>query len=952
MKRYNIFFAFVLIFLVSCAHDELGFGGNGISSKNGFQIIGAAEDFDVKTVGTRADGDDIADSYISEMTMFIFKADGSLVQGYSDSGLNTKCSSAINIQKGNPTFLVDTEDGILASLDGSDQTVVYYDNNANDLGQCKIYIVANAWHQLQSELDNITTLTALEEFTLDIDATLAMPKKDDGHYRGFPMIGTHSDDVNFKLKKGESNTHSVATIPLKKLYTKVRFTMQVNAAQLVSGQIPKFQIEKAEVFNIPKKVRMGRGLDSNGKPVYTSTDSDDYITEVADGTVSDANMNTYYQFTGNAPFVITDFKDNRKTIEHTLSATPSENFLIEFGFYMPEHKVTPNTINYPPGIDDDSKQRFKPEGVGVVRNGDGSISAAKIASFVRIHGTYTDHNGQIKTAIYDVYLGQNNSDDFTVKRNQLLTNKLIIIGLTNYHDPYHGAEGIISIDHRVDIEDKGFNLSMERTAILDAHFEVRPLDIELSPGSTMTITIPEGNRSWLAMESDAVARSSGDNNLYVNTTTDRKGVRKYFTTNLVSELTNSNGGTLTVSHSNSENKTEIHRVWFYVDENVNVYDKTGATAPNGDGSYTVSDEMYRVGNVNFAYTGKVDQETGLIPTHSVTIKFQQWNLWRVWNSEGTRYYDIEHEEEYLNNYASDQVYGQTQDGMPWGLDGIQISKSRKAAYINANEGFLGWLINLLGGNYDTWINNMIETSGLAPFYDFYLERDERPENVGYRNFSGRTFNQEIITTLNQLYASYTDTNKKKQVQVDGLTLIDDPQSAIAYCYHKNKRNNSGNVVTANWYLPAIDEIEEISIGAYDEFDKVFQSQKYWSCQPAAYNKTLRLERERWVIVQLSDEVQTGQYMDDNLNRARATSVEYAPTNSNANEDGYVNISSGVDGIEGTWTLHFTQTGTFVNDESGYSKNTGTNQTNYSNHLGNLSRSENARIRAVYRSGTK
>ena len=160
------------------------------------------------------------------------------------------------------------------------------------------------------------------------------------------------------------------------------------------------------------------------------------------------------------------------------------------------------------------------------------------------------------------------------------------------------------------------------------------------------------------------------------------------------------------------------------------------------------------------------------------------------------------------------------------------------------------------------------------------------------------------------------------------------------------------MVTANWYLPAIDEIEEISIGAYDEFDKVFQSQKYWSCQPAAYNKTLRLERERWVIVQLSDEVQTGQYMDDNLNRARATSVEYAPTNSNANEDGYVNISSGVDGIEGTWTLHFTQTGTFVNDESGYSKNTGTNQTNYSNHLGNLSRSENARIRAVYRSGTK
>ena len=265
--------------------------------------------------------------------------------------------------------------------------------------------------------------------------------------------------------------------------------------------------------------------------------------------------------------------------------------------------------------------------------------------------------------------------------------------------------------------------------------------------------------------------------------------------------------------------------------------------------------------------------------------------------------------------------------MPWGLDGVILSNSRKAAYIDASNGLLGAIIDAFGGSYDSWINSMIDQSGLAPFYDFYLERDERPQNIGYRNFSGRIFNEEIVTTLKNQYNASTDADLKKAIQVEGLSLIDAPQSAIAYCYHKNKRDQSGNVVEAKWYLPSIDEIEEISIGAYDEFEKVFQNQKYWSCQPSAFNKVLRVERERlggW----LGTEVQNGSYMDDNEYRARATSVFYDPTNPNANDLGYVNISSGVNGVEGTWTLHFEWLGAFVPGESGYEKNTGTNQTNY------------------------
>ena len=975
MRRFNILFAFAFILLTSCFTDEVDYVGYQPSSKGGIHIVGAVEEYDVKSVGTRADDDDIADSYISEMTMFIFKDKNNnledkdnnkfeLIQGYSDAGRTQACTSAINIQRGNPTFLIDTEEGILADLSGgSDTDIVYYNNDANDLGACDIYIVANAWHQLSAPdpnnsgkryVDTIKNLADLEAFVYQADDTLAMPADGSGNVIGFPMIGKQQGG-SFKLKKGDDNEgNAVATIPLKKLYSKVRFTMQINADQVVAGQTPKFTISKVEVFNVPKMARLGRDYDKDGNLSYEY----DYTEEMGfESTYKPSDLYYYTNTAEDPPFVIDQF--NKKTIYHSTSSTTDD--IIEFGFYMPEHKVTPNPIQLPSTMTPEEKEKYaqyyKPTGVGAVRNGDSTTSAAKIATFVRIHGSYTDHNGQILGVTYDIYLGQNNSDDFTIKRNQLLNNKLIITGLTNHKGAYPDAEGNISIDHRVEVADRGFNLSMERTAILDAHFEVRPLDIELQPGATMTVTIPDAQNSWVAMEDDAVAYSN-TSGLYVNTTTARKGVRKYFTTNLVKELnaaplqgTPGNGGT--IFFENTTKETKMFRIWFYVDENPNVYDKTGATLP-ADG-YTVSKEQYRVCPVQFTYQGTKKDENGQdVPvTKEETINFQQWNLWRVWNTAGTRYYDIEHEEEYLNNYASDQQYGQTQNGMTWGLDGITLSNSKKAAYIDTDGGVLGWLMSIIGMSYEEWLNDIIESTKLAPYYDFYLERDTRPKGIGYRNYSGIDFNKEIAVTLRTLQASsdseITDA-MKKSAKIDGIILTEDPQSAFAYCYHKNKRDGDGKVVKQKWFLPAIDEIEEISMGAYDEFEQVFQNNKYWSCQPAAFNKTLRVIRQRAYIGNVT---QDGSYMDDNTNRARATSVLYDPTNPNANTNGYVNISSEVNGNEGTYTLTITQfSGELVSH--GYVENTGSNKTNYlnPNHPGNLPRTEKCRIRAVYRSGTK
>lgn len=1009
MRKFNIFIVLAFLF-TSCVVDDLQYIENGPRDiESGIKIFGTVQDFDVKKVTTRADEGSSelpSDSFISEMTMFVFKGDGKLIQGYRSRTVTSyddknnahvvtyndddKCSSAINLQKANPTFLIDTQDGLIASLDGDSPTVIFYDHKAEDLAKCKIYIVANAWHALEPELDKIKTLADLEAITLDIDDNLSMPKKDDGSYRGFPMIGTHRKFANnegadtFDLRKtGENKAGAVAKIPLKKLFSKVSFTIQVNANEVVNT--PKFKLEKVEVFNVPSKARLGRELDSNGKPTYKN--SEDYIVEMVGK--NSYTTKDYYHFT-EQPKELPNTSFSRTEISHTTQKklTEGSEYLIEFGFYMPEHKVTPNYnsstfTGYPDNIDEDFKQYYKPDLVEAVRNGGGTTTNGKNATFVRIHGKYTDHNGQIKNVRYDIYLGQNNTDDFTVKRNQLLTNKLVITGLTNYHDAYGDNQQNISVDHRVDVDYAGFNLSMERTAILDSHFEVRPLDIELQANSSMTITIPKEYRRWIAMEDDAAARSGVNSGLYVNTSYKRKGVRKYFTTDLVRELNGTNGGTVTVAHSGANpNKTEIHRIWFYIDENPNVYDKTlpgqDAQGNNIDYStnnatdsfnttYNISKNLYRLGKVNFFYSGDgTDPDTSSTPT--TVVNMQQWNLWRVWsapNENGVRerYYDIEHEEEYLNNYASDVQYGPAKDdGMVYGLENVQLSDSEQSIVASQSGYSLGTIFN----SFFTSITDMANTAlNNVAKYDFYLPRDfediilttEQQSSLTIREYSGRAFNEEIAATLKANYPTHQIESYKPEdypAQIDKLYLTQDPQSAFAYCYHKNKRNDNGVVENQKWYLPAIDEIEDIAAGAYDEFDQVFQNKKYWSCQPA-YNKE-SLKAKIVTKLELGEAYLLADYYVDNIKRARATSIvitiengKQKPNNIPSHTPGYSGKREGnANGIYSSWldvtldgfSFDVPRTDIPISDEE------------YAKVPGNLPRTTNCRIRAVYRSGTK
>lgn len=868
MKRYIHTLLFgVLLSLTSCVMDDPFIDGDMPTpgSDGGLHIIGSAADFDPLNVGTRADGNAYPDSYISEMTMFVFKNNGDLIQGYDAS--QTPTSSAINIQQSNPTFLIEAKKydgtGIISSM-GASLNIKYFDNKAGDISACSIYIVANAYHQIKHLIDGndangeIKKLSDLNEVLLTIDDTLAMPKKEDGTVIGFPMIGnaiTADNNVaTFNLKYSEdTSSNAVANIPLTKVYSKVCFTMQVVAKQVVKdGPTPKFQLTKVEVFNLPSKAHLG----------YIAGD---YATEVCGDNLNDENIADYYHYDS-----VNDTPVNLnvpvQTIYHNSSTTITESDVIKFQFYMPEHMVTPNPIPYPENIPDDRKQYYKPKGVAAGSDGTGS----KIATFVRIHGSYTDHNGRIKGVSYDIYLGQNEKDDFEIKRNQQLNNFLIITGLTNHKDAYFGNEGQynISIDHRVTMTDRGYNVYMEREAILDSHFEVRPVDFELQNGSAITIVIPKEYQSWIAMESDAVACKTKDDRKYIDLTNEKRGVRKYFTTDLVSELTNvaehtitmDDGrsittnkdevkGTITLEHSSRygglNKDTEHFRVWFYVDENPNVYDETGTgklTSESGD--YTVDLNQYRLAPVKLYYTNTATDNPDIDAEAVHTINFQQWNLWRVWsqpNDSGVRerYYDIEHEEEYLYNFASDDQYGQTkEEGMPWGLNEEQLSKEHRSFTNNTNN-----------DSWNTYIN-----SNTLPTYDFYIAKHDgnfaviAGANMVHR-YAGQHFTSEIFENSNG--------------KVKHLTMYQPASGAVEYCYNKNKRNSDGSIAEVEWYLPSADELEDFIVAGYSSF-KEFQDNYYWTSQPAYIRNVYYYEDSRNTFPFI--------VYDDNPTYARATKV--------------------------------------------------------------------------------
>lgn len=818
---YILALAIILPSLGSCTLEDFSVSPE-FTQKGDIQILGAVVDFDNKNVGTKALGsEENEESLITEMSMFIFDSNGDLV---------TERPVVIKDYNTTPdAFMIEIGDentqGIIGSLNGSVSGQLYkYDKTNGNLDKCKIYIVANAEHYKKtvdgievSIYEGIRTLGQLLDQTLPLTG-FEIPRHN-GKKVGFPMIGTTEDDVTFNLLDASKNQNKIATIPLRKLYSKVVVNMVINADQLVDEYIPKFELQKWSVKDSPTKVKFG-------------ADRMGYVTDWEDSQETNSATN--------------------QTIMHTASNIfeADQNDIISFTFYMPEHLVSvSNDYEYPDNISENEKQRFKPD----------RLANGQKATYVYIEGTYYDQHNQVKQVKYKLYLGQNNTDDFKVVRNQQLNNYVTIKGLTNSTSAL-GPNGVtnISVDHRVEVTNEGFAIAMERETLMDAHFEVRPVDITLSAGSSITVIVPESDRGWIAIEN---SQPEGTNHV------EGKGVRKYFTTDLISTLATDDETDAigpVIKFENTDDRSQKYRFWVYVDENPNVYDKTGTgKTANEGGTHKVSTTESRLGKIQFVYTDANDN------TKTVNYNIVQRNLWRIWNSGKTRFYDIEYHEEYLYNYAADGLYGSTTDGMEWGLADKQISSKYDAFSYDVGwtggSGILGSIVSWIKSLINGIINGQIKNK---PKYDFYNSSVDAPDGGTVRAYKGKEFSNEIIEKL-----ILNNDNSGK------LLLNETPSSAVEYCYHKNKRDNTGNIIIKNnddtydessvkWFLPSIDQIEDIVIGGYGDFD-VFQDKFYWSSQPSFKPVDWTAYADLWLW---KGDV-TGNFFFDDITRARATKVK-------------------------------------------------------------------------------
>ena len=707
------------------------------------------------------------------------------------------------------------------------------ESDAADFANATIYILANVPQYADDDLPaNVEALKTNSCKVTGIDLV----------EEGFPMIGS----LTVNLEPTSNLEDNVLEIPLENLYSKIVFNIKVDSDQKLEGFVPSFRLEEWEVHQVPQRVAFG-----------TSEQTMFYHTAIQENGAD--KVFTSMVTTGNNPVL---HKDG----------------VLSFCFYMPEHKVNPAvseetyfaTIE---NIGEHEKQRHKPCLVDKADNPSILDEYQGKPTYVLLKGVFTDHQGYMKNVSYKIYLGENNYSNFQINRNCQYNNSVTIRGITNH---FESSDENISVDHRVTVEKDEFTFYVERETHLDSHFEVRPIDIEFekegldydgsrvelvlltSTGEEPTNHNQQNLPGWVRFENMNDITSNSNNHC-------DNGKRLYFTEDLVTNTLKNNYRT-TIRYNDTSK-----RIWTYFDENTDDVE--------GVRSATIRAKFY--------------EKDASTPAKVMDFKFQQRNLHPV--SYGGRGYLIEYYEEYLYNFDPKENYGNTTDGMEWGLDGVQLSHTDQAIMVTGGWNFISDLMN----------QYMIPNYGI--YYDFYIPRDD-PKNTGVitHEYAGYTFCNNIIDNVN----GNTDIAEH---HIKELTLVQDPKSAIEYCYNKNKRNAQGIVENVKWYLPAIDEIEAITKGGYTEFD-VFQNKHYWASQPAFnYHK---LDISVWVLVTINRD---GNYMTDNVNRARATKVLYKGKDSSG-KDIYENEESGVpDGYSsGTLQIRSIQSN---NDRNKYLENT-------------------------------
>ena len=760
-----------------------------------------------------------------------------------------------------------------------------------DMSNAKLCMVAN-YPAYASKSDAPQTLDDLNAVTVS-----AFPVIQEIPDAGFPMVGSlpNAEITQLNLETDGTLPKKVLQIPLINLYSKMAFTLKLDVEQSTGYVVPLFQLDSWSVYNMPKSVCLGEE------------------TETSNSTQPKYAPFTFHQVTGTNPIV------NKSSVT--------------FSFYVPEHKLIPdNPVTNYGTMGDDDKQKLKPL----------HVSEGETPVYVYLVGTYYDHQGHRYPVNYKIYLGENNYDDFNIKRNVQYNNNVTIKGITNSNPgtAYDPSNNTVSFDYRVNVEKEVFSFYVERETLLDSHFEIRPLDIDFEKDSKqydqnayveLVIMKKTGNdyvepgadetnlveANWLRFENINDIADKSEDHLW----TDRfYGKRKYFTTDLVTSKLNKTMNIRTIIKHTGNTKGS-KRVWVYFDENT--------AGSDGTREAVIRAKFY-------------ENNSATEPDKVLDYYFVQRNLFPVSYTDTesdpkvTYDYLIEYFEEYLYNFDPKDKYGNTTDGMKWGLENVPLSNKHDAIFLTSLENDDWGIIDFIRKIIVSYIAGQIKP--LRIYYDFYLPNDHTEADT--HNRKGYEFCQEIIQTVNG-YDGKDGSPDFSQHHIGKLDLGTDPKSAIEYCYNKNKRSDDGTIQEVHWYLPSIDQIEDITIAAHNQFT-VFQNKYYWASQPA-------YQRHRFTYDGRIYDV-TEPYMTDDAGydknnaivhpgRARATKVLWDPV-----QETFHKALSGVPETYYSGTNVLSSGG----DSSDYQENESNVTDDKKYQEGNKSRTDINRIRCVYK----
>ena len=726
---------FLFAGLSSCQQDESIYAPQPTPEGEGYALSFISDPLDELKVTTRSsDPKNDEEKRINRLYIFFFGSDGNYLEGGYLEGYGNAPEQGGYYAPG---------EGV-TTLKISNETTNF--TNPELAKNATVYAVANVDPSLFRELDDngrpskITKLSDLESFIYAPIGNLSVGLP----ANGMPMVGKETIDLTSTTNEKDR------TINLKALMARIDVNIQLNS-DITDNRLPSMLLTRWTVKNVPTQVAFAEPTDNNSETNLSD--------ETKRNIVGSERTQLIYNNQGN----------------------------IAFTFYMFENRQNSNgtAITYPEGIEEYQKQRYKPQ------------LANDNATYVEIQSEYTTYNNATYSVTYKLYLGSNHTDNFQVKRNHQYKNDITIKGLLgrDYADTGTDEDEKYTFDARVNVseEENKYYIAMLRERNHDAHFCVTPMDVylfdetnkptievilgEVADGSENATNVPD----WIRMEripAENMADGSVPANLSsTNLATNQpwyagNGKRKYFTTGLLSELSDV-GKHVTIQNTRD-------RIYFYIDENLTLQARSAiVTLIYKENGTEVSRRTVEIGQVH------------LLP---VTLRDNQGTIYMEQYEEYLDHYDP------LDEHQTEQIY----DGLPWAATGSVL----------ANQ-----TIEQL---YEDWNVTAITST---PYDDpFLVINDGLPYSsfIIYRAGQGRmTLNDKPLSAAQYCH------NKNKRNQ-SGDVPASYQERGIIDDYYEEVSND------AKWFLPGIRQMEDALTQYYTTY-REFQNDYYWSCSAGERN---------------------------------------------------------------------------------------------------------------------